>query len=104
MLSKKSFFSLFILLSLFSFSQVKVGQWVDHLSYNKANGVAKVGDMVYVSNGSGLATYNVSDNEVKKLTKIEGLSDVGVFLLKRNPNNDNVLVIYNNTSVQYIRN
>jgi len=103
MLSKKSFFSLFIFFSLFSFSQVKVGQWVDHLSYNNANGVAKVGDMVYVSNGSGLATYNVSDNEVKKLTKIEGLSDVGVFLLKRNPNNDNVLVIYNNTNIDVIK-
>lgn len=95
--------SVWLLLSEISFSQVKVGQWVDHLSYNNANGVAKVGDMVYVSNGSGLATYNVSDNEVKKLTKIEGLSDVGVFLLRRNPSNDNLLVIYNNTNIDVIK-
>ncbi len=95
--------SVWLLLSEISFSQVKVGQWVDHLSYNNANGVAKVGDLVYVSNGSGLATYNVSDNEVKKLTKIEGLSDVGVFLLRRNPSNDNLLVIYNNTNIDVIK-
>lgn len=95
--------SVLLLLSEICFSQVKVGQWVDHLSYNNANGAAKVGDLVYVSNGSGLATYNVSDNEVKKLTKIEGLSDVGVFLLRRNPSNDNLLVIYNNTNIDVIK-
>ncbi len=103
MLSKKSFFTLFTLLSLFSFSQVKVGQWLDHLSYNDANSVVRVGDMVYVSNGSGLGTYNVSDNEIKKLTKIDGLSDVGVTLLRKNDNNDRLLVVYNNTNIDVIK-
>lgn len=95
--------SVLLILGKYSFSQVKVGQWVDHLSYNNANGVAKIGDLVYVSNGAGLATYNVSDNEVKKITKIEGLSDVGVYLLRRNPSNDNLLVIYNNTNIDVIK-
>lgn len=103
MLYRKSFFILFLLFSLFSFSQVKVGQWLDHLSYYDANSVARVGDMVYVSNGSGLSTYNISDNEINKLTKINGLSDVGVTLLRKNDYNDNLLVIYSNTNIDVIK-
>lgn len=100
---KKGFLFIFNILSLFSFSQVKVGQWVDHLSYDYANGVAKVGDIVYVSNGSGLGTYNVSDNSIEKLTKIEGLSDIGVKLLRKNDYNNYLLVIYENTNIDVIK-
>ena len=74
---------LFGLLSYAGFSQVKIGQWVDHLSYNYANAVSKVGNMVYVSNGQGLAKYNDGDNSIDKLTKIEGLSDVGISTIKK---------------------
>jgi hypothetical protein len=103
MQSKKSFFLIFIILSLCSFSQVKVGQWVDHLSYNYANSIAKVGDKVYVSNGSGLGIYNVGDNSIEKLTKIEGLSDIGVKLLRKNDYNNYLLVIYENTNIDVVK-
>lgn len=103
MLSKKNLYFIFSLISLVSFSQVKVGQWADHLSYNTANSVAKVGNLVYFSNGSGLATYNTSDNSVEKLTKINGLSDVGVILLRKNNDNNYLLVIYENANIDIIK-
>lgn len=90
-------------LSFSLFSQVKVGQWVDHLSYNYANSVAKVDGIVYVSNGSGLATYNVNDNSIEKLTKIDGLSDIGVKLLRKNDYNNCLLVVYENTNIDVIK-
>ncbi|MBI3519089.1 MAG: hypothetical protein HY062_06995 [Bacteroidetes bacterium] len=82
---------------------MKIGQWVDHLSYNYSNSVAKVGPLVYISNGSGLATYNEVDNSIEKLTKIGGLSDVGIKLLRKNDYNNNLLVIYNNTNIDVIK-
>ncbi len=103
MQSKKSFLVLFLFLSYFSFSQYKIGQWVDHLSYNNANSVAKVGNLVYVSNGFGLATYNTEDNSVEKLTKINGLSDIGVKLLRKNEYNNYLLVVYDNTNIDVIK-
>ncbi len=103
MQSRSRFLLLFSFLSLFSFAQVKIGQWVDHLSYDYSNSVAKVGPLVYVSNGSGLATYNEVDNNLEKLTKIDGLSDVGIKLLRKNDNNNNLLVIYNNTNIDVIK-
>lgn len=100
---KKIFSAFFIFSHLILFSQVKVGQWVDHLSYDYANSVVKVGNLIYASNGSGLVKYNESDNNLEKLTKIEGLSDVGVKLLRKNDYNDFILVIYENTNIDVIK-
>lgn len=100
---KQLFFLLFLFLELVSFSQVKIGQWLDHLSYGYANGVVKVGNAVYASNGFGLEKYNVNDNSLEKLTKCEGLSDVGIKLLRKCDYNDYVLVIYDNTNIDIIK-
>ncbi len=103
MQSKNIFSLLFIISSLFSFSQVKIGQWLDHLSYSNANSVSKVGSKVYVSNGSGLAVFDERDNRIRKLTKIEGLSDVGVKLLRKNDYNNLLIVVYDNTNIDVIK-
>ena len=94
---------LFLSLNFCLFSQVKVGQWVDYLSYNYTNSVAKVGNIVYVSNGQGLAKYNTSDNSIEKFTKIDGLSDVGVQLVRKCDANNSLLVIYSNTNIDVIK-
>jgi hypothetical protein len=93
----------FLLISTLSFAQVRVGQWRDHLSYDFTNSVTKVGNVVYASNGSGILKYNEGDNSIEKLTKIEGLSDVGVKLLRKNDFNNCILVIYDNTNIDIIK-
>lgn len=100
---KKLYILLFAFLTQLVLAQVKVGQWVDHLSYDYANSVAKVDRTVYVSNGSGLAKYNIDDNSVDKLTKVEGLSDVGIEFVRKNPYNNVLMVIYKNTNIDIIR-
>lgn len=99
---KNIVFILFSFISFIAFSQVKVGQWRDHLSYDNVNSVTKVGSVVYASNGSGLLKYNEGDNSIEKFTKIDGLSDVGVKLLRKNDFNNCVLVIYDNTNIDVI--
>lgn len=86
-----------------TFCQVKVGQWIDHSNYNSGKSVVKSGSFIYYSNGSGLAKYNNDDNSVEKLTKIEGLSDIGVKLLRVNPFNNDVYVIYDNSNIDIIK-
>jgi hypothetical protein len=100
---KHTFLFIFLFTGLIAFSQVKVGQWNDHLSYNSANSVAKVGPTVYVSNYSGLAKYNVLEGVIEKYTKIDGLSDVGVQMLRKNDHNNVLMVIYKNTNIDVIR-
>ena len=103
MQTKTIFFIISIVLNLRFYSQVKIGQWVDHLSYNHANTVSKVGDIVYVSNGQGLFKFNTSDNSIEKMNKINGLSDVGVQLLRKCDANNSLLVIYKNANIDVIK-
>ena len=100
---KNIFILVILILNLRSYSQVKIGQWVDHLSYNYANTVSKVGDIVYVSNGQGLFKFNTSDNSIEKMNKINGLSDVGVQLLRKCDANNSLLVIYKNANIDIIK-
>lgn len=100
---KYSSLLIFLFAVFFGFSQVKVGQWTDHLSYNSANSVAKVGSTVYVANHSGLAKYHVLDGFIEKYTKIDGLSDVGVQILRKNDYNNVLMVIYKNTNIDVIK-
>lgn len=99
--------SLFLAACFLSFTalqaQVQVGQWTDHLNYSTAVSVVKAGPIVYCSNGSGLVKYNTDDNSIEKLTKINGLSDVGVKLLRYNPYNNMVVVIYKNSNIDLIK-
>lgn len=85
-------------------SQVKVGEWVDHSCYSKAISVARSGNFVYTANENGLVKFHVDDNSVEKFTKINGLSDIGIKLLRQNYNNDALLVIYDNANIDVIKN
>src|ERR1051326_1192015 len=103
-MDKKTFLIINLLLVwIFGSSQVKVGQWKDHLSYNSCNTVAKAGDFVYVSNGAGILKYNTADGSVETISKINGLSDIGIQLLRYNPSNGTLLIIYNNANIDVLR-
>ncbi|HWY13361.1 MAG TPA: two-component regulator propeller domain-containing protein [Bacteroidia bacterium] len=103
-MSKKTFLIIGLLLVwLFGSAQVKVGQWKDHLSYNFCNTVAKVADIVYTSNGAGILKYNTTDGSIETISKINGLSDIGIQLLRYNPYNNTLLIIYNNANIDVLR-
>mgnify|MGYP000091249122 CR=1 FL=1 len=97
-----------VILSLFlacltGVAQVKIGEWKDHLSYNSCSAVAKAGDVVYASNGNGIIKYTVSDGSTELISKINGLSDIGVTLLRYNPYNNTLLIIYNNANIDVLK-
>jgi hypothetical protein len=96
----------FLLLVIYSspalWSQSRVGTWEDHLSLNSCISVAKVGSKVYGCNYSGIVIYDSDDNSIKKLNRINGLSDVGIRLLRENPHNNRLMVIYDNSNIDII--
>lgn len=61
-----------------SAQQVRVGQWRDHIPYLHATKVITGSNKVYCITTSGMFSYNKSDNSTEKMSKITGLSDVGV--------------------------
>ncbi len=92
-------FTCFILLSR---SQSGPRTWGDHLGLSNCNTVAKLGSTMYASNGNALVYFDQSEINPKLLSKINGLSDVGIRLLRANRNNNKLLVIYDNCNIDVI--
>lgn len=102
----KLFLKLFIILfSLFisAFGQgIAIGEWRDHLPYKNTIDVADAGDIIYCATKYCLFTFNKADNSIARITKVNGLSDIGISRIKYSEKYKILLVIYNNTNIDII--
>lgn len=81
---------------------IPVGTWRTHFSYNSAKHLAVTSDKVFCATNFGLFSRDIAEGSVRKLSKIDGLSDVGVSSIAYNAN-QNVLVIgYESGFVDFI--
>lgn len=95
-------FQLFII-SFFSFSQIAVGEWRDHLPYTKALSLVEGNNKIYCSTESAIFIYNKEDNSLSKLSKVDGLSDVGITCINYNSTNDLLVIGYSNGNIDLIK-
>lgn len=58
-------------------AQIPVGSWRTHLPANNALHLAYSPGKVYCTTGENLFSYNLGDNSIETLSKINGLSDFG---------------------------
>ncbi len=95
-----------LLLSFFvgsdGIAQLAIGQWRDHLSYKKGISVTQSDDMLYCATESGIFSVKKSDNSIERLSKISGLSDVGVNTIRFNDYNNTLLIAYKNANLDLI--
>ena len=71
----------FLLLQICSqtlLAQIPVGSWRGHLSFNDVVSVASDGNQIISASKSGLFFYDKTENEINKLTRLDGLSDAGI--------------------------
>ncbi len=99
-------FFLVIFCFAFYFVTPQVGPrtWQDHLGLNNCNSITKFNGKIYASNYNGIIKVTEEDFSIERLNKINGLSDVGVRLLRANPNNNKLLVVYDNCNIDVINN
>ena len=96
------FIALFFITSRAAFSQSAIGEWTDYQSYASAKNVADAGDKVYCVTKGGLFSYNKTDNSIRKMSGINGLSDVGVQRLAYSKENDVLLIAYQNANIDLL--
>lgn len=95
--------SLSIVVVLFANAQqVGVGQWRDHLPYNKGLSVAPAGNRIYIAAETGVFYYDLVDNSVTRLSKVSGLSDIGATVVRYNKNLKTLVIGYNNGNMDLI--
>lgn len=83
---------------------IGIGEWRDHLSYYQTNGVAAVGEEIYVVSPYGLFIYNKTDYVIDRFSKINGLTDHGFSKVRYNKSNDCLMIMYSNSDIDIIKN
>jgi len=97
--------SLYILFFLFLQlkGQTPVGTWSDHLIYNRAKSVAAGDGEIYASTGSSILVYNKEYAELKKMSRINGLSETGISTIGWSEENKALIIAYTSTNIDIIR-
>ena len=102
---RKILIILFLSFALNLYSQTPVGSWSDHLSYNTARSLAVSTKEVFVSTGSSIVVYNKEFAELKKMSKVNGLSETGISAIGWSEETDALVIGYSSTNVDlYINN
>ena len=88
---------------LIGFSQLAIGQWRDHLSYKKGTSITQSPDKVFCATESGIFSLQKNDNVMERLSKISGLSDVGVNTIRYNEYDNTLLIAYKNANIDLVK-
>ena len=96
-------FSLIFLIAFNSYGQsVEIGQWRDYLPYNNAISLAKMNDKIYVATENNLFYLDLEQQVLNRLSTTNGLSDVGVAAMAKNPLKNTLVVAYNSAKIDII--
>ncbi len=99
------FFFILLLFSGRSFSQIPVGQWREHLPYNKAIAVADDGaDRIWCATPFSIFYYSRADESVNKLSRVNGLSDIGVSAIAYDKKTKTLIIGYENGNIDLLHN
>ncbi len=103
-ISSALFFTLlFSMLSIRVLSQgIGIGQWRDHLPYDYATNVEKFNGYIFASTPYSLFYYDPEYSSVHRLSKVNGLSDLGVSDIDYNADQNLLVVAYTNTNLDLI--
>lgn len=94
--------SLFLYSTFSSAQDIAVGTWRTHFSYTDAQIIEKTGDKIFCAASNGLFSIDLSDNSLRKLSKIDGLSDVGVSAMKYDSDNKVLIIGYRSGLVDLV--
>jgi len=103
---KRIFLSLIILFAFVSTKgqNIPTYSWQEHLSFQNAKCIVEVENNIYCATENGLFYYNKDDYTINRLNKMNGLSDVGISSLAYDKENKIVIIAYNNTNIDLIKN
>jgi hypothetical protein len=80
------------------------GVWADHLSYSSAKNIAIGPNVVYASTGSSIIVYDKLFDEIKKLSRVQGLSETGISSISYSPEYNSLIIAYTSTNIDLVTN
>lgn len=95
--------ALAFIFSLSSPAQIAIGEWRDHLPYNRAISVVDAGEKVYCATAFSLFYFDQADQSINRMSKVNGLSDIGISAIAWNETYNTLLIAYTNTNIDLLK-
>jgi len=97
-------FLMLLVLTVPGRSQIRVGEWQDHLSFSQAISLVEARGIVYCATSSGLYSYDLSTAEITKWSKVNGLSDLNISCMAYSEDHNTLIIAYSNSNIDLLRN
>ncbi len=94
----------FVLIAARSIAQIPIGAWREHLPYNNAINVCAANNKIYAATNHSILYVDKVDNSIQKLSKIYGLAETGISVMKKNTFSNNIIIGYANANLDIIKN
>ncbi|MEI6899730.1 MAG: two-component regulator propeller domain-containing protein [Bacteroidota bacterium] len=83
--------------------QIAIGQWRDELPYFMCISVAEADPKIYTATPYALFYFDKSDNNVQRINKINGLSDIGINAIRYSKEYNTLVVAYDNANIDLLK-
>ncbi len=94
-----------LLLGLKSWTQVQPeDMFFDQLPYTNMISLAYNNQKIYAASSYGVLIYDREENSVERLTKIEGLSDIGIKWIDYSKDYQSLIIVYENANIDIVKN
>jgi len=94
--------TLLLFITIILAAQGPVGSWKDHLSYRSALSIAIGPEEVYASTGSSLLIFNKKYSELRKASKVHGLTETGISTIGYSEEQKSLIIAYQTTNLDVI--
>ncbi|MBL4623614.1 MAG: hypothetical protein JKY42_00465 [Flavobacteriales bacterium] len=88
-------------LALFG-QDIGISEWQYHIPFQNGVAVTDAGDRVYCASELGMYYFNKPDNSVNRMSRVQGLSDIGITDVVYSENQNIVIVGYSNGNIDLI--
>lgn len=83
------------LIFLFSLKlNAQTGTWATHADYNSARGLETIKNKIYCFSNNGFFYFDKEQNEAKKLSRIDGFSEVEISQIRYSANHNKLIIAY----------
>ncbi len=91
-----------VLCSTSMVAQLEIGQWRDHLPYQKTIDVAVSSDVIYAGTPFAVFAYRKEDNSISRISKTNLLSDASVSAIGVSDNGNTLVIGHSNGNLDVI--
>ena len=81
-----------------------IGQWREHFPYSQCISVIEVKSRIYCATPYSVFYFDKEDNSIQRISKINGLSDIGISAMNYNASFNTIVIAYSDANIDLVQN